>query len=739
MKKLTAICLILTLLLAALGLASCAKAPTVEISDDGYWVINGEKTDVKAQGEKGDTGPQGAQGEKGETGANGSTPTIGTNGNWYIGGMDTGISATGPEGPQGPQGEKGETGATGATGPQGPQGPEGPEGGSSLGDELGLSFFLKDDGTYAVEIGGAKYLSEIEIPATYRGRPVTEVGDFNGRGMDLPNDILTSVVIPDSVTVIGNGAFLNCTSLLSVTLGEGVEYIAVGAFAGCTSLEKITIPDSVLAIGELAFYECNLLTSVTVGEGLFYIGDGAFFDCYALSTITYAGTEAEWNDISKGEDWDYGTGSYTLVFLNDGTANPPTFRYNEYKARYEYSFDGLNWIAVKNYDPTSVPATPVIDPNLLDDTLESYSYPMNTLEPVEGAIPPVKRNAEQLYTDEDGAMIAFINIEGTVFDEIVLTGGSVDGGWMCWWFLTEMPTKGQPVSYAGTQTDRADTMRLNSDTAPIEIPENAKILAIYYSDPGYVYCPTAITFLKAESADIPSDEPVGVPTFRYNLANGCFEYSYSGIVWSTVPESAPAPFMVPLIRYNETDGVYEASSDNGANWQAIESVSGDPTTISGVDPNLLDASLDEYAYPMDTVEPAEGCITYYYKDVYEWTDFEYTSTPEAHMYVVSDEYSDYLIAFINIEGTVFNAIQVTGNEARYMGWFWLEEMPALGERVDYAGSMLGIHESSRGVGSQSGRVYIQTNAKILAVVYQRPASDGFGTENVLPGEILFVK
>ena len=488
MKKLTAICLILTLLLAVLGLASCAKAPTVEISDDGYWVINGEKTDVKAQGEKGDTGPQGAQGaqgEKGETGANGSTPTIGTNGNWYVGGMDTGISATGP---QGPQGEKGETGATGATGPQGPQGPQG---GSSLGgDELGLFFFLKDDGTYAVEIGGAKYLSEIEIPATYRGRPVTEVGDFNARGMDLPNDILTSVVIPDSVTVIGNGAFLNCTSLLSVTLGEGVEYIAVGAFAGCTSLEEITIPDSVLAIGELAFYECNLLTSVTVGEGLFYIGDGAFFDCYALSTITYAGTEAEWNDISKGEDWDYGTDGYRIIFLGDGTSS----------------------------------------------------------EPGQG------------------------------------------------------------------------------------------------------------------SASVPD-----------------------------------------------------------------------------VDPNLLDASLDEYAYPMDTVEPAEGCITYYYKDIYEWTDFEYTSTPEAHMYVVSDEYSDYLIAFINIEGTVFNAIKVTGNEARYMGWFWLEEMPALGERVDYAGSMLGIHESSRGVGSQSGRVYIQTNAKILAVVYQRPASNGFGTENVLPGEILFVK
>lgn len=648
MKKLTAICLILTLLLAALGLASCAKAPTVEISDDGYWVINGEKTDVKAQGEKGDTGPQGAQGEKGETGANGSTPTIGTNGNWYVGGIDTGVSATGP---QGPQGEKGDTGATGATGPQGPQGPQGPEGGSTLGgDEQGLFFFLKDDGTYAVEIGGAKYLSEIEIPATYRGRPVTEVGDFNGRGMELPNDILTSVVIPDSVTVIGNGAFLNCTSLMSVTLGEGVQYIAVGAFAGCTSLEEITIPDSVLAIGEVAFYGCNLLTSVTVGEGLFYIGDGAFFDCYALSTITYAGTEAEWNDISKGEDWDYGTDGYRIIFLGDGSSLEP--------------------------GQGSVSA-PEIDPNLLDASLDEYEYPMENVLPAEGTILDVNG---QYQIVSGKYLVAMINIEGCVFDKVHLVANE-SGYELKWCFLTEMPTIDEVAPFCDGYTKMVGAQDPYADEVTVIIPEDASILVVYYQgwwnhngNAPDAHCPSAITFFKGDS--------------------------------SSYPEPEPAPSLVP---------------------------------VPEIDPNLLDDSLDEYAYPMDTIEPAEGCITYYYKDVYGWTDDEYTSTPEAHMYVVSDEYSDYLIAFINIEGTVFNAIQVTGNEARYMGWFWLDEMPALGERVDYAGSMLGIHESSRGAGTQTGRVYIQGNAKILAVVYQRPASNGFGTENVLPGEILFVK
>ena len=70
-------------------------SPTIEISEDGYWVINGEKTEVKAA-------------------------------------VDGSSDSVSDENPQ------------------------------------GLAFYLKDDGTYAVEIGYAKYLSKIVIPATYK-------------------------------------------------------------------------------------------------------------------------------------------------------------------------------------------------------------------------------------------------------------------------------------------------------------------------------------------------------------------------------------------------------------------------------------------------------------------------------------------------------------------------------------------------------------------------------------------
>ena len=117
MKKILCILALMISLVCMLAACKNDQSPTISISEDGYWVIDGEKTDVKAKGEKGESA----------------------------------IS----ENPQ------------------------------------GLAFYLKDDGTYAVEIGYAKYLSKIEIPATYNGKAVTEIGCFGG---DSGNTVLKEIL-----------------------------------------------------------------------------------------------------------------------------------------------------------------------------------------------------------------------------------------------------------------------------------------------------------------------------------------------------------------------------------------------------------------------------------------------------------------------------------------------------------------------------------------------------------------
>ena len=128
---------------------------------------------------------------------------------------------------------------------------------------------------------------------------------------------LTSVTIPDSVWSINQYAFLNCTGLTSVTIPYSVTHIQPWVFKACTSLTSITvdenntqyysegncliekstntlilgcknsvIPDSVTSIDEYAFQNCTGLTSVTIPDSVTSIDEYAFQNCTGLTSVT---------------------------------------------------------------------------------------------------------------------------------------------------------------------------------------------------------------------------------------------------------------------------------------------------------------------------------------------------------------------------------------------------------------------------------------------------------------------
>ena len=90
-------------------------------------------------------------------------------------------------------------------------------------------------------------------------------------------------VIPDSVTSIGECAFLECNSLTSIIIPDSVTSIGVCAFAQCNSLTSINIPDSVTTIANHAFYNCKSLKSIKIPDSVTSIGDCAFGECDSLS------------------------------------------------------------------------------------------------------------------------------------------------------------------------------------------------------------------------------------------------------------------------------------------------------------------------------------------------------------------------------------------------------------------------------------------------------------------------
>ncbi len=97
---------------------------------------------------------------------------------------------------------------------------------------------------------------------------------------------LTEVTIPENVTTISNHAFYECTGLEKITLPESLQTIGSSAFTRCTSLAELTLPAKLTKLGEYAFYGCSALTDVTIPGTVKTISYEAFAECTALKSAT---------------------------------------------------------------------------------------------------------------------------------------------------------------------------------------------------------------------------------------------------------------------------------------------------------------------------------------------------------------------------------------------------------------------------------------------------------------------
>ena len=114
------------------------------------------------------------------------------------------------------------------------------------------------------------------------------------------------MTIPDGVTRIGDGAFIDCDSLTSVTIPDSVTRIGDGAFFDCDSLTSLTIPDSVTSIGYDAFSDCDSITNVIMSGdcpcgilwGYFDEIDSSCVVYLPRGNSTYAVSDGKWQEMT---------------------------------------------------------------------------------------------------------------------------------------------------------------------------------------------------------------------------------------------------------------------------------------------------------------------------------------------------------------------------------------------------------------------------------------------------------
>ncbi len=160
----------------------------------------------------------------------------------------------------------------------------------------------------------------IVIPSQIDGTDVTEIAEEAFYASDGQSNV-RSIYVPDSVKIIGQGAFKECSklqlvrlpfigdgadnvhfgyifgakkydenainipvSLETVIIGEGEDTVSDRAFYGVKSIEAVVLLGTE-SIGKFAFYECDQLCYISLPNTLESVGDYAFSSCTALSKI----------------------------------------------------------------------------------------------------------------------------------------------------------------------------------------------------------------------------------------------------------------------------------------------------------------------------------------------------------------------------------------------------------------------------------------------------------------------
>ena len=176
-----------------------------------------------------------------------------------------------------------------------------------------LMYMSNGDGTCFVSLGECTDANIVIPEYSPSGEKVVQIKSYAFAW----NTSLKSIIIPETVTAIGEAAFEDCTELESVKLPSKIKIIASRTFKGCKKLKEITIPAGVYYISEEAFADCISVESIVIPASVAKIGKFAFKNFSGCDGTVifevYAGWAVYEDDGSMANTVNFANGSFTPV------------------------------------------------------------------------------------------------------------------------------------------------------------------------------------------------------------------------------------------------------------------------------------------------------------------------------------------------------------------------------------------------------------------------------------------
>ena len=134
---------------------------------------------------------------------------------------------------------------------------------------------------------------------------------------------LKSITIGNNIKSIGDFTFCGCNSLTSMTIPGSVTKIGSSVFSGCSKLVNVTIPDSVTEIGNYAFNGCNGLKNIRISKNVTKIKDYTFSNCSNLTSIAIPDSVTEIGNYAFS-----GCGNLTSVTIGSNVTSIGSWAFN---------------------------------------------------------------------------------------------------------------------------------------------------------------------------------------------------------------------------------------------------------------------------------------------------------------------------------------------------------------------------------------------------------------------------